>query len=126
MKQLRNRVQPFHSNEGHLQKRDRDLLILVIAEIIIYIITTTPFSIVNIEVMITQFIFPVKSLPLIQIEVFALNIAILLLFVFSGIPFYTYITASTSFRRELKQLIRNSYHKVQKLLYFELDHSTSQ
>lgn len=127
MKQLRRRIQPINhgtiqSNGRYLQKRDRDLLILVLAEVIIYIITTTPYSIISIEMMITQFMFSIKSLPLIQIEVFILNVSLLLLFIFSAIPFYTYMVASASFRREFKHLILNICRQIQRL---PVDHTYS-
>ena len=120
MNHLYRRIQAINqniinNNDRNLQKRDRDLLILVFAEVIIYIVTATPFSIVNVEIMITQFMFSIKSLSLIQVEVFALNLAILLIFVFSAIPFYTYIVVSTTLRREFKHLIRDSYRKIKRL-----------
>ena len=104
-----------NNNDKNLLKRDRDLLILVLAEVIIYIITSSPFSIISIEMMITQFMFSVKSLPLIQAEVFGMNVAILAIFIFSGISFYTYIVVSRSFRQDFKHLIRNNYRRLQGL-----------
>ena len=122
MNELRRRIRPTqisqdinNNNDKNLLKRDRDLLILVLAEVIIYIITSSPFSIISIEMMITQFMFPVKSLPLIQAEVFGMNVAILAIFIFSGISFYTYIVVSRSFRQDFKHLIRNNYRRLQGL-----------
>ena len=121
MKQLHNRIQPTdqdtsnNNNNRALRRRDRDLSILVLAEVVIFIITTAPFSFVSLESMITLFIFPVKSIPLLQAEVFAMNAVFLLIFLFSAIPFYTYLVASASFRRDFKQLILHGYQKVRGL-----------
>jgi hypothetical protein len=82
MKQLHNGIQPTeqdastkNNNNRVFRRRDRDLSILVLAEAAIFIITTGPFSLVSLESMITIFMFPVKSLPLLRAEVFAMNAA---------------------------------------------------
>jgi hypothetical protein len=55
---------------------------------------------------------PNKSLQYLRAEIFALNFSFLLLFVYSAVPFYTYMISSKSFRRDFKQLIMDSYRKV--------------
>lgn len=49
-----------------IQRPDRDLLILVIAEVFVYIITTTLFLLIHLETMISQYVLPTKSLQYIQ------------------------------------------------------------
>ena len=121
MRQLHSRIQPNDQNTNDdtnnktLKRRDRDLLVLVLSEVIVYIFTTLPLTSVHFERMVTQFALPVKSLAFIQAEAFALNVAFLLVFIFSAIPFYTYIVASSSFRQDFKQLIVTGYKIIRKL-----------
>jgi hypothetical protein len=116
MKQLQMRVHPgvqhtVNTNVA-VQRRDRDLLIIVIAEVVIYFLTTALFPLILIEMLISQYVMPNKSLQYSQIEVLMVNIAIFLLFINTAAPFYTYLISSKSFRREFKQLIINSYLKL--------------
>jgi hypothetical protein len=116
MRQIQNRVQPVMQNTTNanisIQRRDRDLLIIVISEIFVYVITTALFPLILLEMMISGYAIPKKSLHYLQIEIFIVNIAVFLLFVNSAAPFYTYFVSSKSFRREVKQLIINSYWKL--------------
>jgi len=116
MRQLRNRIQPTEQDASNvnnsIQRRDRDLLVLVTAEAIVYIITTSLLPLVYLETTISQYVIPHKSLQYTLSEIFALNIAILLIFIFSAAPFYTYMISSASFRRDFKQMIIKSYWKV--------------
>lgn len=118
MKQLRNRIQPSSQGSRHtnptIQRRDRNLLILVIAEVIFYIITTAPFSVIQLEIMISQYVLGTKSVYISLPELFALNIATLLLYILSAAPFYIYMSASASFRRDFRQLIVFIYRKLTK------------
>ena len=118
MRQMHNRVQPIVQNtinaNNSIQRRDRDLLIIVIAEVVIYVITTALFPLILLEMMISQYVIPNKSFQYLQIEIFILNIAYFLLFINSAAPFYTYLISSKSFRRDFKQLIINSYWKLRR------------
>ncbi len=118
LKQLRKRIQPIVQDTNNtnysIQRRDRDLLITVIAEVFVYIITTSLFPLVLLEMMITQYVMSNKSFQYIQTEMFTYNISLLLLFIFSAAPFYTYIISSKSFRRDFKQLIIKSYWKLRR------------
>jgi hypothetical protein len=116
MRQMRTRVQPIGQNTTNThvstQRRDRDLLIIVIAEVLVYVITTALFTLILLEMLITEYTMPNKSFQYLQIEIFIVNIAIFLLFVNCAAPFYTYLISSKSFRREFKQLIIKSYWKL--------------
>jgi hypothetical protein len=118
MRQIQNRVQPVMQNTTNanisIQRRDRDLLIIVIAEIFVYVITTALFPLILLEMMISGYAIPKKSLQYLQIEIFIVNIAVFLLFLNSAAPFYTYFISSKSFRRDFKKLIMNSYWKLTK------------
>jgi hypothetical protein len=116
MRQLQNRVQPVVQNTGNanisFHRRDRDLLIIVIAEVVTYVVTTALFPIIQLEMMITGYVIPNRSFQYLQIEYFVLNIAYFLLSVNSAASFYTYLISSKSFRRDFKQIIMNSYWKL--------------
>jgi hypothetical protein len=116
MRQMHLRVQPVTSNttngNNSIQRRDRDLLILVISEVFVYITTATLFPLILLEMMISKYLISNKSVQYSQIEGFILTIAYLLLFINSAAPFYTYLIASKAFSRDFKQLIRNSYRKL--------------
>ena len=109
VRRLRRRIQPTAPDasvtNGSIQRQDRDLLVLVLSEVIIYVSTTSLFPAVLLEMMISQYIMPTKSLQYFQAEMFALNVAILLLYIDSAAPFYTYVISSVSFRRDIQQLI---------------------
>jgi hypothetical protein len=116
IRQMQIRVQPVVQNtinvNNNIHRRDRDLLIIVIAEVIVYALTTTLFPLIRSEMLISPYVLPNKSFQYSQIEIFILNIAVILLFISSAAPFYTYLISSKSFRRDFKQLIINSYLKL--------------
>jgi hypothetical protein len=116
MRQIQKRVQPIAQNTINpnvaIHRRDRDLLIIVIAEVFVYIITTALFPIILLEMLISPHTMPNKSFEYLQIEIFIVNIAVFLLFINCAAPFYTYLISSKSFRRDFKQLIINGYWKL--------------
>jgi hypothetical protein len=118
MRQMHIRVQPVVQNiinaNIFIRRRDRDLIIVVIAEIFVHVATTTLFSLIQLEMMISQYTMPNKSFQYLQIELFILNIAIFLLFVNCAAPFYTYLISSKPFRRDFKQLIIKIYRKLRR------------
>jgi hypothetical protein len=113
MRQVHTRIQPTRQNiNNYIQRRDRDLLVLVITEAFVYMITTNLLPAVLLEIMISSYVVPNKSSQYLRAEIFAHNFAFLLLLVYSAVPFYTYMISSKSFRRDFKQLITNTYRKV--------------
>jgi hypothetical protein len=116
LRQIKKRVQPVGQNtvngNNNIQRRDRDLLIIVIAEVAVYVLTTALVPFILIEILISTYVMPNKSLQYLQIEIFILDIDFFLLFVNSAAPFYTYLISSKSFRRDFKQIIKNSYWKL--------------
>jgi hypothetical protein len=112
---LRNRVQPIAQNTNvantSLRRRDRDLMVIVISEVIVYIITSIPYPIILLEVTISNYIISNKSVQYHQIESFMNTIAYLLLFINSAAAFYTYLISSKPFRQDFKQLIITNYQK---------------
>jgi hypothetical protein len=118
MRQAYNRVQPVVQNtinaNYNIHRRDQDLLVIVIAEVVTYVVTTALFPLIQLEMMISEYVMPNKSFQYLQIEIFILNIAYFLLSINSAVPFYVYLISSKSFRRDFKQLIINSYRKLRR------------
>ena len=118
VRRLRRQIQPTAPDgsaaNGSIQRRDRELLVLVLSEVIIYVSATFWFPAVLLEMMISQYIMPTKSLQYFRAEMFAFNVTILLLNTYSAAPFYTYVISSASFRREFQQLIVHWYRKAER------------
>ena len=118
MRQIHVRVQPIVNNTISvniaMRRLDRDLLIVVISEVIVYVVTTTPYTLIILEMMISRFIIPTKTIEYLQIEAFVFTIAFYLLFVNHAASFYIYLISSKSFRRDFKQLVINCYRKLRR------------
>jgi hypothetical protein len=116
MRQMQLRVQPIMHNRidanTSIRRQDRDLLIIVISEVLLFLIATIPFPLILLERMISGYIISNKSVQYSQIEGFILTIAYLLLVANSAMPFYMYLITSKSFRRDFKQLFTNAYRKL--------------
>ena len=113
LKHLPTRIQ-LTSQEptNRLKRRDRDLLVLVIAEVFVYIITTSPMMIVNSERMITQFVLESKSVLLVQAEFFVFSMLFLMIFMLSAAPFHIHFISSTAVRRDCIEAILEIYEKI--------------
>jgi hypothetical protein len=118
MRQMQVRVQPIVNNridDSHsIRRRDRDLLIIVSSEVLVYIVTATPLPFILLEILISPYVSSNKSPQYLQIENFILTITYLLLFINSAIPFYVYLISSKSFSRDFKQLILHGYRKLRR------------
>jgi hypothetical protein len=118
MRRRHIRIQPVTHNipvtNNSIQRRDRDLLIIVISEVFIYLVTTASYPLILLETTISRYVISNKSVQYSQIENFIWTIAILLLSIASGIPFYVYLISSKSFRRDFKKLIMNGYRKLRR------------
>ncbi|CAF4296139.1 unnamed protein product [Adineta steineri] len=118
MKRIHGRIQPvintISEGNSNIRQRDRDLLIIVVNEVFLYVLTASLYPLILVETMITTYTMSNKSALHLQIETFILNIAYLLLFVNSGVPFYIYLLLSKSFRRDFKQLFTYIYRKLKR------------
>ena len=116
MRKMQTRVQPIAQNttgaNNSSQRRDRDLLIIVIAELVTYVVTSTPYPLILLEITASQSVLVNKSVQHSQIETFIVNIAYLLLVFNSAVPFYTYSISSKAFRQDVKKLFINIYCKI--------------
>ncbi|CAF0947714.1 unnamed protein product [Adineta steineri] len=111
MKQRHNRIQPVAHVDIPIRRRDKELLIIVMSEVFVYIITALPYPFILLEMMISRNVILNKSIEYSQIESFILGIALLLIYMNFAAPFYIYIISSKAFRREFKHLIINIYRK---------------
>jgi hypothetical protein len=108
LKQMRSRVQPTQETTGgggknNLRKRDRDLMKMVLVEVMIYVLSTLPFSIYLVYQMITSSY--VKSKDRKQVESFINYLAqSFLMYLNTALPFFIYIATSPSFRRECQRI----------------------
>ncbi|CAF4490184.1 unnamed protein product [Rotaria magnacalcarata] len=91
-----------------LKKRDRDLMKMVSVEVMIYVVSTMPFSIYLIYKMITNSF--TKSREQQQIESFINYITqSFLMYLNTAMPFYIYILTSSSFRQAFKRVLFKFY-----------------
>jgi hypothetical protein len=111
---MRNRVQPSTSSEAAaniLRKRDRDMMRMLLVEIIICSITISPNSITHIYKSASANV--VKSKDRQAIETFTYYIArLFLLYMANTFSFWVYISTSQTFRLELKTLIIKWYQFI--------------
>jgi hypothetical protein len=107
---LHARVQPVGNpiteNRANLpvHRRDRELFTIVLAEAVVYAMTTLLYPFIILEVSVTNYIGTSKSIERIQIERFISTIASVLIISNCASPFYTYIATSTVFRKDFKDL----------------------
>jgi hypothetical protein len=112
MKGMRRRVQPFTNANPPinqlLRKRDRDMLKMLLVELVCYLITTTPLTIMLIYSAITRT--ATKGTEQRQIESFLTYLNnTFLLYMNNCQSFWIYICASRSFRLELKTLLMKMF-----------------
>ena len=123
MKRLHSRVQPVENvlagnrhrhrrGNGRLQRYDRELLSMLLAEVIVYIVATLLYPFILLETSITNLMVVDKSRQQIQIETFILFIASYLVTLNHAAPFYIYFLTSQAFRRDVKQLVNKSWHFI--------------
>lgn len=112
LKRMRTQIQsqsPKSNREGNssmniLRKRDRDLMKMVLIEVMFYVISTTPFSFYLVYKIIADDF--AKGEEQKEIEAFINYLTqSFLMYLNTALPFYIYVTTSPSFRRELRKKI---------------------
>jgi len=108
MRQLHLRIQPIDNHRRNItvQSRDRDLLKMVLAEVIVHLITIFLYPLILLEIAITTYMGIVKSIDHIQIENFIMTIATLFFFINVGSRFYIFFAISKIFRNDLKKIFK--------------------
>ena len=116
LKEMRLRVQPT-SITGEataapvLRKRDRDMMKMLLIELIIYIVTTIPNTIMHIYKSAADGIVKTKERQ--QIETFTIFLArVFLLYMCNTFSFWVYVVTSRSYRLEVKNLFIKAFHLV--------------
>jgi len=106
MRQLHLRIQPIDNHRRNItvQSRDRDLLKMVLAEVIVHLITIFLYPLILLEIAITTYMGIVKSIDHIQIENFIMTIATLLFFINVGSRFYIFFVISKIFKIILESI----------------------
>ena len=117
MRQLHLRIQPSTQDRTintsvRIRRQDRDLLVIVLAEIVVYVITNLPYALIFVEILISQYAVPNKSALYSQIESFIRIVSTILLLINNSAPFYIFLVTSKSFRRDFQQLTINSYRML--------------
>ncbi|CAF4247394.1 unnamed protein product, partial [Adineta steineri] len=107
MKKLHLRVRPIGNNGDDniiTHRRDRDLLLMVLTEVVIYVVTAIPYPFIVLEVAVTNYMGVIKSSQRVEIENFLNSIALTLFSITYGSRFYTYFAVSKAFRKDCKIL----------------------
>lgn len=113
MRQLHLRIQPFENNRQlAIQRRDRDLLIMVLFEVAVYIFTMLLYPFILLEIAVTTYMGIVKSTDRIRIENFIQTIASLLVFINIGSRFYIYFIISKPFRHDFQRFFKVLWNRV--------------
>ncbi|CAF1480899.1 unnamed protein product [Adineta steineri] len=111
MKRLHLRIRPTgHNGDDSTgrHRRDRDLLLMVLTEVVVYVLTAVPFAFVVLEIAVTNYMGVVKSAERVEIESFLNSTTLTLLFVTCSSRFYTYFAVSKAFRKDCKTLFTKS------------------
>jgi hypothetical protein len=95
-----------------VHRRDRDLLTMVLAEVLVYAMTMFWYPFILLEIAITTYLGISKSIEYTQIESLLSVIATLFVHINSSIPFYLYLIVSKPFRKDLKRLIIQWKYKI--------------
>jgi hypothetical protein len=99
-----------HGTQAHIQEKDRDLMRMLVAEIMVNIFTSIPFSAYLIYSTATFFVVG-KSAQRLEIESFINFLSQFFIHLLSVAPFYLFIISSKSFRREFTQVLTRWCYK---------------
>jgi hypothetical protein len=111
LKQLHTRVQPVGNITDRtrvnisVQRRDRELFIMILAEVAVYVMTSFMNPLITFEIALTTYMNTSKSTERLQIENFLSALSIILIYLNSAVPFYTYLAVSRAFRKDFKKLV---------------------
>jgi len=118
LKNIRTRIQPINTkskNTNLTRKRDRDYMRMLLVEILIYILTTIPFTVVVFYTTILQL--QTLNYNYNQSQIFLIYMTrSFLLYLNNSLPFWIYIIMSKSFRNEFKDLIIKWYLFIKNII----------
>jgi hypothetical protein len=102
---IHSRVRPNNNAGVRIKRRDFSLIVMLMWEVILYLISTTPYPIQTLYLTVTNGV--MKSTLRLQIESFVTYMAYsFLIYINSASPFYVYVSTSRTFRHECKQLLK--------------------
>ncbi|CAF0799418.1 unnamed protein product [Rotaria sp. Silwood1] len=106
VRKLRTQVTPLNNDvrNERLRSKDRQLIIMLLIQILVTILCTLPFSVVNITSMIFQYLVTLSDYGD-AINTFYSNIGRLVNYFNPVVGFYIYTLSSQTFRSELKCMI---------------------
>jgi len=93
-----------HADMVHVRRKDRDLMRMLIAEVLINIFTSIPYS-ANLVYGAATFFVVGKSAERLEIESFITFFSQFLIHMLTVAPFYLFITTSKSFRHEFTSIL---------------------
>lgn len=104
LKTLRVRIHPLTKKRGLMRKRDRDYIRMLLVEILIYVITTLPYTVVAFYITVLEIQAGYHEHDPEQLFLSYMTRSFLL-YLNNSLPFWIYISMSKSFRNEFKDLI---------------------
>lgn len=97
------RIQPNADENFRIKRKDYNLMVMLMWEVVVYLVSTTPYPIQTLYLAVTSNI--IKTTLRLQIESFITFMAYsFLIYINSASPFYVYFSTSRTFRQECKQL----------------------
>jgi len=100
----------LHANQTNVRRKDRDLMRMLVAEIMINVATSIPYSADLLYSAATSFVVD-KSAEQLEIDSFCETIAQVLINMVGFTPFYLFIASSKSFRHEFTEILVHWWHK---------------
>jgi hypothetical protein len=100
-----------HGNRVRARRRDRDFMRMVVAEVIVNIFTSIPYSSNLIYGVIANNIVG-KSAQRLEIESFITFLTQFIIYLLSVAPFYLFILTSKPFRNEFIKILAKSWNKI--------------
>jgi hypothetical protein len=114
LRHIHSRVRPNIIRITHMRRKDYDLSIMLICEVIVYFISTIPYPIQTLYLTITRDI--IKSSYRLKIESFITFLSYsFLIYINSASTFYVYIGTSHAYRRQCRRFIIHFWRKIKNL-----------
>ena len=118
--QIHIRIQPkahvntnININMGSpIRRLDHELLVITHTEVLVYVITTTLYPLILLEMLISRNVLSNKLLQYAQIESFVFTIAVILLLLNNAALCYVHLIVFKSFRRDVRNIFSGCYRKV--------------
>lgn len=116
LKKLHRRIHPRMKTTGLMRKRDRDYIRMLLVEILIYILTTFPYTCVAIYITILEIQAGYHEHDPDQLFLSYMTRSFLL-YLYNSLPFWIYILMSKSFRTEFKDLLVKWYTFIKHICF---------